>query len=648
MTHQPSLHNLSGVFAAPLQAWAAPDGQIRGSGAQGIYFSDQRIICEAVVSVNAAEPEWVSAQTAGADSVSYLSFIRTDSAVADPLVSLRRARSATGMRLTESFELFSALDKATDFTVQVRLTADNSALETIKQGRASVEPALASAVGWKWHDDNACLTLSFDGPAQVTADAATVTATWHIKVLPGGTALFGWTLAVHDAGAPMTAPVSAPLSAPKVEDPAVSQLLKRAVSDLNGLRLTDRLSPSDTFLAAGAPWFFTMFGRDALIAARMLLPIDTMIARGTLRTLARRQGTKTDVETAEQPGKILHEVRRGTTAYTLDGTLTLPPVYFGTIDATLLWILLLRDTWRAGMPEKEVRALMPNLERGLAWLRDHGDADGDGFLEYFDATGHGLANQGWKDSGDSIRWHDGRLADGPIALCEIQGYAYAAALAGAELLDAFGREQNLSGSTPEQWRAYAKNLGHQFRTNFWCNDEDGPYPAIALDAAKEPVDGVASNMGHLLGTGILDTEETAAVIRRLMDPTMFSGYGIRTISTTNAAYWPTRYHAGSVWTHDTAMILSGLLAEGHGAEAGLLADGLLAAARGFEWRLPELFAGYGAAQASPPVPYPASCRPQAWAAASAVPIAQALGQLPAQPGKLRSTSTSRNSAGILA
>jgi len=505
---------------------------------------------------------------------------------------------------------------------------------------------LASAVGWKWRDDNTCLTLSFDGAPQVTTDAATVTPTWHATVVPGGTALFGWSLSVQDADAPMTAPVSAPMSAPEVEDPAVRQLLNRAVSDLNGLRLTDRLSPSDTFLAAGAPWFFTMFGRDALIAARMLLPIDTTIAGGTLRTLARRQGTTTNDETAEQPGKILHEVRRGPTTFTMDGTISLPPVYFGTIDATLLWILLLRDAWQAGMPETEVRALMPNLERGLVWLRDHGDADGDGFLEYFDASGHGLANQGWKDSGDSIRWHDGHIADGPIALCEIQGYAYAAALAGAELLDAFGLQKNRSGSTPGQWRDYAGNLARRFRSSFWCNDEDGPYPAIALDATKQPVDGVASNMGHLLGTGILDAEETAAVIRRLMHPTMFSGYGIRTISTTNAAYWPTRYHAGSVWTHDTAVILSGLLAEGHETEAGLLADGLLAAARGFEWRLPELFAGYGAAQVSPPVPYPASCRPQAWAAASAVPIAQALGQLPVQPAELQSSP--QYSTGLLA
>lgn len=629
MAHQPFIHNLSGVFAAPIQAWAEGDGQIRGAGAQGIYCSDQRIISEAVVSVNGVEPEWVSTQTAGAESVSYLSFLRTDPLVADPLVSFQRTRSATGAGITEAFEILSVMTEPVQLAVQVRLVADNSALAAIKQGRRSLHPTQAAVDGWQWRDQDTQLDLSFSASPEVAAAGSEVTITWHASVPAGGAARFGWNLAAFDAAAPMVAPVTAPLDAPRVAQPDVAQLLRRAVSDLNGLRLADRLSPEDTFLAAGAPWYFTMFGRDALIAAGMLLPIDTTVAAGTLRALAQRQGTGVDLPSAEQPGKILHEVRRSTHAVTADGSVSLPPIYFGTIDATPLWITLLHDSWQAGMPETEVLALMPHLERALAWLRDHGDSDGDGFLEYLDTTGHGLANQGWKDSGDSIRWHDGELAEGPIALCEVQGYAYAAALAGADLLEAFGREDNLSGSTPEQWREHARVMAERFRASFWCVDEEGPYPAIALDAAKKPVDGVASNMGHLLGTGILNAEETDLVVRRLMGPTMFSEYGIRTISTSNAAYWPSRYHAGSVWTHDTAMILTGLLADGYEAEARTLAEGLLAAARGFDWRLPELFAGHDSTAVSPPVPYPASCRPQAWAAASAVPIAQALGQLPA-------------------
>ncbi|WP_253904169.1 hypothetical protein [Arthrobacter sp. Br18] len=398
--------------------------------------------------------------------------------------------------------------------------------------------------------------------------------------------------------------------------------MSRSVSDLNGLRMAPAGTPSDTFLAAGAPWFFTMFGRDSLIAARMLLPLGTELAGSTLRALAARQGTTTDSSTAEQPGKILHEVRRATLQFEEGGNgIALPPVYFGTIDATPLWISLLHDAWKSGLPESEVEALLDALEAALVWLRDHGDSDGDGFLEYLDTSGHGLANQGWKDSGDSIRWHDGSLAEGPIALAEVQGYAYEAALGGAALLEAFGRDG------AENWRAYAANLSERFRASFWCADDQGAYPAIALDAQKRPVDGVASNMGHLLGTGILNEDEEATVVRRLMDDTMFSGYGIRTVSTTNGGFWPTRYHAGSVWSHDTGIIIHGMMRSGFHTEARALATGLLDAAEGFDWRLPELFSGHSSKEVFPPVPYPASCRPQAWAAASAVPIATALGAL---------------------
>lgn len=631
MTHQPFLHDLSGVFAAPIQAWAEADGQIRGAGAQGIYCSDERVMASAVVTVDGVEPSWVSTQAHGAERVSYLSFLRTDSTIADPLVSFKRTRSAGGSGITEALEIVSAEDSASTFSVVARLTADNTPLERIKQGQFSAEPPQARAEKWQWRDDKTLLELEFGGSPDISVSGAELTVTWLVTVPAGGSIEFSWRLSAHDSAAPMLAPRTPELQVPPAKTPAqgtdegVARLLDSAISDLNGLRIADVESPEDTFLAAGAPWFFTMFGRDSLIAARMLLPIDTTVAAGTLRALAKRQGVETNSDTAEQPGKILHEVRRVTNSVTADGSVSLPPVYYGTIDATPLWIILLKEAWQAGMPENEVRALMPNLGRALDWLKHHADSDGDGFLEYLDTSGHGLANQGWKDSGDSIRWHDGRLAEGSIALCEVQGYAYAAALAGAELLQAFNGDRGRAEAL--EWRGYAAAMSERFRASFWCEDENGRYPAIALDARKNAVDGIASNMGHLLGTGILNAEETETVVRRLMDPSMYSGYGIRTISTSNAAFWPTRYHAGSVWTHDTAMILAGLLADGYTEEARELAAGLLRAANGFNWRLPELFAGHSAAEVWPPVPYPASCRPQAWAAASAVPMAQALGYI---------------------
>ncbi|MFP5315296.1 MAG: glycogen debranching N-terminal domain-containing protein [Actinomycetes bacterium] len=618
---QPFLHNLTGVFSAPVQAWADPYGQIRDSGAQGVHCGDDRVIRSAVLTVNGAEPDWVSTQVRSAQRVDYLHFVRVESNVADPLMYLTRARSAEATGISEQIRLESAYDFPSRQEIRLVLEADNTPMEQVKSGAAGNSDLDVTGPDWNWRDGDT--TARLEAPeAQISYDGGRITLTWLVEVEPGGAVELGWRLGVADAGAPMVAPSGPVLTAPTVEGEELQQLLDRSISDLNGLRMATADRPEDAFLAAGAPWFFTMFGRDSLIAARLLLPVDTSLAGSTLRALASRQGECTDPDTAEQPGKILHEVRRGTLSFSEGGSgISLPPVYFGTIDATPLWISLLHDAWRAGLPEKQVEGLLDQLEAALVWLRDHGDSDGDGFLEYKDESGHGLANQGWKDSGDSIRWHDGSLADGPIALAEVQGYAYEAALGGAALLDAFGR------SGGDEWRRYAADLQERFRDAFWCTDELGPYPAIALDSSKRAVDGVTSNMGHLLGTGILNDDEARAIAGRLMDPTMFSGYGIRTVSTTNGGFWPTRYHAGSVWSHDTGMIISGLLKDGFTEEASRLAGGLLRAAEGFDWRLPELFSGHPASEVWPPVPYPASCRPQAWAAASSVPIAQALGGL---------------------
>jgi len=367
------------------------------------------------------------------------------------------------------------------------------------------------------------------------------------------------------------------------------------------------------FLAAGAPWFFTLFWRDSIWAARIMLPLGTELAAWTLRTLAARQGTTTDAESCEQPGKILHEVRRDARG-SRGGGWTLPPLYYGTIDATPLWVCLLHDAWRWGMPAEEVEALLPAMERALAWMSEYGDADGDGFLEYLDLTGRGLANQGWKDSGDSVQWQDGSLATGPIALCEVQAYAHEAAVSGAALLEAFGRPG------AHQWRQWAAQLADRFRAQFWVADAEGSYPAIALDADKRPVDTLTSNIGHLLGTGLLDAEEEARVARRLGSSQMDSGYGLRTMSTDSGGYWPLRYHGGSVWTHDTAIAIAGLTRSGHTDVAAGLVEGLLAAGSERGYRLPELHSGDARGSVPGVVPYPAACPVQTWPAASSALI----------------------------
>ncbi|MFY9714288.1 MAG: amylo-alpha-1,6-glucosidase, partial [Microbacterium sp.] len=330
---------------------------------------------------------------------------------------------------------------------------------------------------------------------------------------------------------------------------------------------------------------------------------------------------------------------------TPDGNLSLPPLYYGTVDATPLWITLLHEAWQWGMPDDQVEALLPNLEAALGWLRDHADSDGDGFLEYIDVTGHGLANQGWKDSNDSIQWSDGSLAEGPIALCEVQAYAYEAAIGAAELLEHFGR----SGS---EWVEYAAAMKARFAEAFWIDDADGGHPAIALDARKRPVDTVTSNIGHLLGTGILTQEQSARVAALLVSDRLNSGFGLRTLSTDADGYWPLSYHGGSVWAHDTAIAITGLQRDGFTSEAALLARGLLAAAESFDFRVPELHSGDPASSFARAVPYPAACRPQAWSAAASVSVLavaaglSARGDAPgANPGIAGAVLIEKNHAG---
>lgn len=634
---QPFLHDLSVLLAAPMQAWSGHDGQLRSGGAQGIYCADTRVIDEAILLVSGEEPEMVGSSLTGGAVASFQALVRTVGGEgSDPLVRLARTRTVTTGTVSEDILLSSDLSRDTVAVVEMVLGTDFSPMETVKSGAAShpVQPVEGDN-GWHAAAGGVASSLTAPG-ASVTPDGHRLRLRWELTVPAHGTVMAGWSVRAADSEAPV---IAARRAAPaglavRAGDRRLTALAERAMADLGGLRMATAQSPDDTFLAAGAPWFFTLFGRDSLIAARMLLPVDPELAAGTLRTLAARQGTRSAVGTAEQPGKILHEVRRGELRFP-EGSdhagLALPPVYFGTVDATLLWVSLLHDAWKWGMPAAEVEALLANLDRALVWLKDWADADGDGFLEYIDDTGHGLANQGWKDSGDSIRWNDGSLATGPIALAEVQGYAFEAAVSAAEMLDAFDRPGGA------EWRGYAEDLAGKFRSSFWCADDLGPYPAIALDADKRAVDGVASNMGHLLGTGILNAEESAAVVRRLMHPTMFSGFGIRTLDTGNAGYWPLRYHAGSVWSHDTAVILQGMAKAGHTGEAAQIAAALLDAAEVFNYRLPELFSGDTPEQGGP-LPYPASCRPQAWAAASVIPMMLAtLGLTPQGPGVLPTT-----------
>lgn len=618
---QPLLHDAVCTLRAPGQAWSRPDGSMGGGAIDGLYVSDVRVLRGLELRVGDRPVEHISTLLDSADTTRFVSVLRVlDGPGADPDVRGTLTRTVTADGARHAFAITSRLPHPVTTRVEFVLEASLDDVQVVKAGLGGGAPVVTVDGGAAtWSD--AAVAVRLDAPdATLHASAATVTASWTVEVPARGRTTVGFTIAATDAAAVVAAPAApASWSIPDLAgvDDRLRRWVHRSLDDLDALRLTTLATPDAEFVAAGAPWFFTLFGRDSLWVARMLVPLGSGIPLGTLRTLAAMQGVDSDPSTAEQPGKILHELRRGE-LHIPGEKITLPPRYFGTVDATALWICLLADLHRAGHPLEELREFQPALEAALAWMRDYGDSDGDGLLEYVDESGHGLSNQGWKDSGDSVQWRDGTLASGPVALCEVQAYAVEAALGGAELLDALGAD-----GTP--WRAWARTVSDAFRARFWIDTPEGRYPAIALDGAKRPVDTLTSNLGHLLGTGLLSAEEARTVAGHLVSPALASGFGLRTLSTGADGYWPLGYHVGSVWTHDTAIAVSGLAREGFTAEAAELAEGLLRAAVAFDYRIPELYSGDAAAESPAPVPYPAACRPQGWSAASAIAVHTALG-----------------------
>lgn len=633
MTHspQPLLHDALAVLRAPSQLWSAADGSLGGGAGgtriHGLYVSDVRLVRGLRVTVGGQPAEHIGTGSPAADRARIHGLLRhLDDPTPDPGVRLVIDRAVDARGGGDVLTVRNRREVALETEIVIELDIDATVMDVIKQGAGDAPAGLLAELDGDravWAGENVTATLTATGLGLERTPSGVLLRT-ALHVPAGGEAAVSWRLDAVDAIAAVRgADAPAPWSVPSVvaADQRLPRWIERSLADLDALRMTTAQHPDQQFLAAGAPWFFTLFGRDSIWAARFLLPLGTRLAADTLRVLAGLQGTAMVDDTAEEPGKIMHELRRQTLVID-DGT-SLPPLYYGTVDATALWVCLLHDAWRWGMPEAEVRALMPSLRRALDWMRDHGDADGDGLLEYVDRSGHGLANQGWKDSGDSVQWRDGSLAEGPIALCEVQAYAYEAAMHGADLLDALGDE----GSDPALaagWRDWAGALRERFHASFWIDDAEGAYPAIALDARKRRVDTVTSNLGHLLGTGILDEEQSALVARRLGSAALDSGYGLRTMSTDSDGYWPLSYHGGSVWTHDTAIAVLGLAREGHHAVASSLIDGLLRAAEGFDYRMPELHSGDPVAEVAKPVPYPAACRPQAWSAASSVAVLTAV------------------------
>lgn len=399
----------------------------------------------------------------------------------------------------------------------------------------------------------------------------------------------------------------------KVSSASLSRCLEQSHTDLGSLRIFDPRHPGRIVIAAGAPWYMALFGRDSLIASYMALPLDPMLALGTLETLAEFQGRERNPNSEEQPGRILHEVRLGApSTATVNGG-----VYYGSADATPLFVVLAGELVQWGYQHSVLHQLLPSIDAALAWICHEGDIDGDGFVEYQRTSHHGLANQGWKDSWDSISFSNGTLASPPLALCEIQGYVYAAYRSRALIAECLGDE-----SDAQTWRSKAQNLKDAFNDRFWIHEKR--YFALALDKNKQKVDACASNMGQCLWSGIVDEDKAQHVVDTLLAEHMFSGWGIRTLSAQMGAYNPASYHNGSVWPHDNALIATGLMRYGFIEEAQAIATSLLEAADHFGGRLPEVFCGFDRKKYPVPVPYPTACSPQAWSSATPLQLIRAL------------------------
>jgi glycogen debranching enzyme len=389
-----------------------------------------------------------------------------------------------------------------------------------------------------------------------------------------------------------------------------NEAARRSVADLNMLVTETAQGP---YPYAGIPWFSTVFGRDALITALQTLWMDPEIARGVLCYLAANQATASNAASDAEPGKILHEVRHGEMAELGEVPFRR---YYGSVDATPLFVMLAGAYLERTGDLDTIGKLWPNIQAALHWIENDGDRDGDGFIEYYRRTPTGLSNQGWKDSHDSIFHADGALAEGPIALVEVQAYVYAAWRGAARIARDLGHAQ-----AGVLYSGRAKTLRERFDHAFFDKDM-GTY-VLALDGTKRPCRVRASNAGHALFTGIALPNRAKAVVNTLMDSNFFSGWGIRTLASNEARYNPMSYHNGSVWPHDNSLIASGFARYGFRAEAARLFGGLFAASTHIELRrLPELFCGFVRRQGQGPTFYPVACSPQAWAAAAPLSLVQ--------------------------
>jgi len=612
---------------------SSANGDINPEHPHGVFYEDTRILSRWNLTVDGHPLEPLAAKTKEPYRALFVGRVpRTDGYADSPLI-VERLREV-GAGILEQITVRNYSPAPAECVVSLRVEADFADLFEVKEARIQrrwAESREADGdrliIRAEWQSVRKGVVVSAGG-----ADIAPEALTYRQVIPPHGQ----WTatlsvLPTVDGGGPLAPFVHATEGEMSPRDlrrqewvsripvlhmgnRSIERTLRRSYDDLGALRIEDPDHPDRIVVAAGAPWFMALFGRDSLLASLMALPVDPSLALGTIQTLAARQGSVVDPMSEEEPGKILHEVRLDVSSGLALGGKS---AYYGSVDATPLFVALLGEVSRWGFAPESISALMPHADRALAWIRDYGDRDGDGFVEYKRLNDRGLINQGWKDSWDGINFADGRLAEAPIALCEVQAYVYSAYMARSWIAYDAGDK-----ALAAEYRDRGAQLKRQFNEQFWLPDRG--YYAIALDGKKRPVDACASNMGQCLLFGIVDEDKAPLVAERLMSPEMFSGWGVRTLASNMGAYNPASYHNGSVWPHDNAIIAAGLLRYGLAEQAQRISTALFDAAEYSEGRLPELFCGFSREDFDEPVPYPTACSPQAWAATTPIQLVKGL------------------------
>ncbi len=605
---------------------SSPGGDVEpGADASGYFFADMRHLSTWQLLADGEPLRVLSSGTVDYYSATIDATLARARVGKNPTVTVRRDRFVSD-GVHEDLIVTNNSPLPIRLELELRFGADFADLFEVKSPRPKLGTT-GSAIGadrvtlsYERDGFNRGTILTFSAPAELTAERARFDlelgprASWRccieVSTLVDGKVFApGHGCAAFDRPKPKM-----PLSleqwlddAPRLQTghDTLTHTYRQSLIDLAALRFRPSEGVSWSLPAAGLPWFMALFGRDSIITSYQALPFQPRLALTTLEALAELQATDFDDFRDAEPGKILHELRCGELART--GEVPHTP-YYGTHDATPLFLVLLDEYERWTGDLDLVRRLEPAARAALGWVRRFGDPDGDGYLEYRTRSQAGLINQGWKDSWNSSLFADGRIAEPPIALCEVQGYAYDARVRTARLARLAWGDPALADSL----EAEAAELRRRFNVDFW-SARRGHF-VHALDGGKRQVDALTSNIGHLLWSGIVDENRAAAVVDRLMAPDMFSGWGIRTMSAQDDGYNPIEYHNGTVWPHDTGIIAEGFRRYGYREQASTLALAVIEAAEFFAYRLPEVFAGFAREPGRSPVQYPTASRPQAWSA----------------------------------